>query len=305
MGPTEGLVATARDLPPQVASALASPAPGDESAINGGGLRWRFRSWGDPADPPLLLVHGITSNADSWWRVGPALAAAGQRAVAVDMPGHGPAAAWNGRHRLIETAEELARFIAHADLAHPRLAVVGHSWGGMVVAHLPQVGVRPAPLVLLDPPWLALDDLAALTLEPTERHYDSVEDAAVAVRAVNTSWSDGDVMAKARGLTQYNVDAVQSILVENGPMDAGLTALRHPSARAMSVWLIRGEPSAGGLVPDSAAAQFRELLGPGRVITIANASHSPQRTHPEATVLAILQSLSTSTKGGQDGFTAA
>ncbi len=299
MRPTEGLAATtAQDLPVQVANALASPAPGEEGAIDAGGQRWRFLSWGKPADPPLLLVHGITSNADAWWRVGPGLGAAGRLAVAVDMPGHGPAAAWSGRHRLIETAGELAGFIAHADLAHPMLAVVGHSWGGMVTAHLPQVGIRPAPLLLLDPPWLALDELAALTLEPTERHYDSVENAANAIRAVNPSWSDGDVLAKARGLTQYNVDAVRAMLVENGPWDAGLAALRHPLARAISVWLIRGEPSAGGLVPDAAAAEFRELLGPDRVITIANAPHSPQRTHPEATARAILRSLSASMPTG-------
>ena len=296
MRPTARLAApTGRDLPVPVARALASPAPGDEGFIDAGGQRWRFLSWGNPADPPLLLVHGITSNADAWWRLGPALGLAGRRAVAVDMPGHGPAAEWNGRHALIETARELARFIAHMDLAQPTLAVVGHSWGGMVTTHLPQVGVRPAPLILLDPPSLSLDNLAALTLEPTERHYDSVEYAAAAIRAANPSWSDGDVMAKARGLTQYNVEAVQSILVENGSWDAGLTALRHTSARAISVWLIRGEPSAGGLVPDEAVREFNALLGPDRVMTIPNAPHSPQRTHPEATALAILQSLSAST----------
>jgi len=281
------------DLSTSVVDALASPRPGEEGAIEVDGRRWRSLSWGDPADPPLLLVHGITSNADAWWRVGPALAAAGRRAIAVDMPGHGPAATWSGRHRPKETAREVAGFVAGADLAHPALAVVGHSWGGMVTAHLPQVGVRPAPLVLLDPPWLSLEELEALTLEPTERHYDSLEDARVAVCAASPSWSDGDVMAKARGLTEYDVDAVHSILVENGPWDAGLTALRNPLARGMSTWLIRGEPSAGGLVPDRAVPEFSLLLGSDRIITIADAPHSPQRTHPEATVLAILHSLST------------
>ena len=185
-----------------------------------------------------------------------------------------------------------------ANLAHPMLAVVGHSWGGVVTAHLPQVGVRPAPLVLLDPPWLALEELEALTLEPTERHYDSVEDAAVAISAANPSWSDGDVMAKARGLTQYNVDAVRSILVENGPWDAGLTALRHPFARVTSIWLICGEPSGGRARPGWGAARVPRAARTDRVITIPNAPHSPQRTNPHATALAILQSLSTSTATG-------
>jgi len=36
----------------------------------------------------VLLLHGLSSIADSWWRMGPALAARGWDVTAVDQSGH-------------------------------------------------------------------------------------------------------------------------------------------------------------------------------------------------------------------------
>jgi pimeloyl-ACP methyl ester carboxylesterase len=247
-----GLVATAQDLPSPVADALAAPSPGEQGSVDAGGERWHFVAWGSPDDPPLLLTHGVCSSARGWWRVGPALAAAGRRVVALDMPGHGSATAWDGRHLFVEIAASVAGFIGNTELSRPDMAVVGHSWGAMVAAHLPQVGIRPARLVLIDPPWLSLDQLEALTLDPGERRYESFGEARAVVRANNPKWSDGDVAAKAYALTEFDPACVRAVLTENGPYDSGLSALRHADARGIPVWLISGEWSAGGLIPDDA-----------------------------------------------------
>jgi pimeloyl-ACP methyl ester carboxylesterase len=291
MAPRTGLVATVHDLPPSVADALASPPPAEEGAVDVGGRRWHFLAWGSANDPPILLTHGVGSSARGWWRVGPALAAAGRRVVAIDMPGHGSAGPWDGRHRFVETAADLAGFIRSAGLAPPELVIVGHSWGAVVAAHVPQAGPRPARLVLVDPPWLSLDQLEALTRDPSERRYDSFDDARAAVRASNADWSDGDVMAKAHALTEFDPACVRAVLLENGAYDAGMSALRHPDARDIPVWLIRGDSAAGGLIPEEALPTIRTLVEPERTITIAGGPHSPHRTHPEATVLAILSAL--------------
>ena len=285
------LVATAEDLPPAVADALASPPPAEQGAVDVDGRRWHFLRWGNSDDPPLLLAHGVGSSAAGWWRVGPALAAAGRRVVAINMPGHGPEAAWDGRHRWAETATDVADFVRTAGLEVPELVVVGHSWGAVVTAHLPQIGIRPATLVLLDPPWLSLEQLEALSTDPSERRYDSLDEARVAVRASNPNWSDGDVMEKAHALMEYDPAYVRAVFLENGPYDAGMFALRHPDARGVRVWLIHGEWSAGGLIPDEALPTIRAQVGPNRVIAVAGGPHSPHRTHPEATVLAILRAL--------------
>lgn len=288
-------------LPARVAAALTHPPAGEDGVVDVGD-GWPTTSWGRAGDPSVLLVHGVTSNAMIWWRIGPALAAAGYRVTAVDMPGH-------GRHprtdrwstRFIDTARELARFIRAAGLAGfapadgaigaPGLTVVAHSWGAMVAAHLPAAGLAPGRLVLIDPPVLTHARLVALTEDPTERTYDTIEEATAAVRRANPGWSDGDVAAKARALTEFNPELVLAVLRGNGDWDGGMAALRHPNAAASSTWLIRGEWASGGFIPDSRVPRLEAQLGADRVITIPGAPHSPQRTHPEATVRAILRGL--------------
>src|SRR5258706_1301095 len=210
------LTATAADLPPDVAVALANPAAGEQGEVDVGGTIWPALSWGNPAAPPVLLVHGVTSNAGIWWRVGPAIAAAGYRVTAIDMPGHGRAphtGSWSTR--FIDTAGDLARFIWAAGMAGPDLRVVGHSWGAMVSANLPAAGLAPAKLVLLDPPALTHARMVALTEQPTERTYDTINEAAAAVHASNPVWSDGDVTAKATSLTGFKPDLVLAVLLGN------------------------------------------------------------------------------------------
>ena len=70
-----------------------------------------------------------------------------------------------------------------------------------------------------------------------------------------------------------------------------MAALLHPNAAMSSVWLIRGEFSTGGFIPDFKVPAIERQLGQDHVIAIADGPHSPQRTHPEATVLAILRAL--------------
>jgi pimeloyl-ACP methyl ester carboxylesterase len=283
--------ATAADLPTAVAAALARPGPGRERIVDAAGYAWRAIEWGDPIDPPLLLVHGVTSNAETFWRVGPALAATGLRAVAIDMPGHGRTGGWRGRHRFAETAADVAAFIRAAGLDRPGLAALGHSWGAMVVAALPAAGLRPDRLVLLDPPVQPVEAMAQMTLDPLERLYPSFDVAAAAVRAANPGWAEGDIDAKARGLTDFLPEAVLAVLLENGDWDGGLASLADPAAAGIPIWVVRGAPDAGCLVPDAAVPPFRARVGRDHVITITGAPHSPQRTHPEATILAILRAL--------------
>jgi len=283
------LSATAADLPADVARALAHPPSGESGRVDVDGTSWGFLRWGSSSDRPLLLVHGVTSNGGIWWRVGPALAAAGRNVVAIDMPGHGRTP-WLGRHRLADTASDVATAIRAMGLESPELEVVGHSWGAMVSAHLPIAGIRPSVIVLVDPPHLTVAQLEALTEQADERPYERLDEAVVAVRTANPSWSEGDVAAKARALTEFSAAAVLAVLIQNGDYDAGIAALRRGGA-ADAVWLIRGEWDTGGLIPEGAVPAIEAQLGADHVITIAGGPHSPQRTHPEATVLAILRAL--------------
>ena len=109
--------------------------------------------------------------------------------------------------------------------------------------------------------------------------------------AANPTWVFGDVAAKAEALTEFDETAVSEVLLRNGDWDGGYTDLADPSTTEVNRWLIRGDPSAGGLISDEAAARFAALLGEDRVITIPRAPHSPHRTHPVEAVAAILRAL--------------
>ncbi len=296
------LRATSDDLPPVVAASLAS-APPDmsgtrRSVIEAASIPWAVAEWGDHGDPAVLLVHGVTSNAETFWRVAPAVAAAGFHVLAVDLPGHGLTGHWTGRHRFIETAQDLAAFMRAAGLEDDRVAVLGHSWGGMVVAALPAAGFRPSPLILLDPPALPVEAMELMTHDPVEQSYSSLPVAITTIREANPEWPDGDIYAKALGLTQFDGPAARAVLVENGDWDGGLGALADPAARDIPIWLIRGEFASGGLIPDVALPACAARIGRDRILTIADAPHSPQRMYPEATILAILRALGAAQAGG-------
>ena len=285
------LAATAADLPPAVAAALAAPAEGTPGWIEAGGTRWATLSWGSAEDPPVLLLHGVTSNGRIWWRIAPALAAAAYRVVAVDMPGHGKTQGWRGRHRFAGTAADVAGFVQAAGLDRPDLAVVGHSWGAMVASRLADAGVRPRVVVLLDPPALTVAEFEVFVQDPTQQPYPSFDEAAAAMRKANPTWPDGDIAAKAQSLVEFLPEAVLAILLENGDWDAGMAGARDSQAAGVPVWVIRGEWATGCLIPDALVPKLEAEVGRDHVITIRDAPHSPQRTHPEATLVALLRAL--------------
>lgn len=278
-------------LPAAVERALSAPEPAREQVVAAGGIPFHVRAWGTADDPAVLLLHGVTSSSAGWWRVGPALAAAGLRVLAPDLPGHGRTGAWQGHWRFRDNARDISALAAALGVAGPGLRVVGHSWGAMTAAALPAVGLVPRVLVLLDPPAIPLAAISSMLDDPVEHRYTELAKARSAIRMTNPEWADGDVHAKAEALTQFDERAVRDVLVRNGDWDGGLADLAHRAAAGVERWLIRGDPASGGFVPDEAAAAFERLLGTDRVITIHGAPHSPHRLRPRETVAALLAAL--------------
>lgn len=88
-------------------------------------------------DDAVLLLHGIGGGRSVWGDAGShttsAIAALGCRAVAVDLPGYGDSATL-GPPTLASMVDGVAALIAA--LAPRRVALVGHSMGGMVAQEL-------------------------------------------------------------------------------------------------------------------------------------------------------------------------
>lgn len=117
-----------------------------------GGCPIRYRAWGQPGAPGLLLVHGGAAHAHWWDHLAPILARGGRhQVVAVDLAGHGD----SGRRDVYDLDSWSADLLAAADdaglVGEPVL--VGHSMGGFVVINTAaRHGERLAGAILVDAP---------------------------------------------------------------------------------------------------------------------------------------------------------
>ncbi len=98
------------------------------------GERVRVLTSGDPAAPPVVLVHGWACSAYSWRYQLPVLAGAGFRAIAMDLRGHGfsdrPTA--DSDYSTSAMADFLTLVLDALQL--DRVAMVGHSLGAAIAA---------------------------------------------------------------------------------------------------------------------------------------------------------------------------
>ena len=108
------------------------------------------RDSGRPDATPVVLLHGLTSDGQTWDEVAAGLADRA-RIIVVDQRGHG-ASPWPGEYGFALMRDDLLHTLAELDVLDRRPVLVGHSMGG-VVAYL-AAQARPdafAALVLEDP----------------------------------------------------------------------------------------------------------------------------------------------------------
>ena len=113
-------------------------------------LRLAARTWGDPALPPLLALHGWLDNAASFDRLAPLLCGH-FHIVALDLPGHGRSD-WRAPGAWYHFVDGPGDVLAVADaLGWTKFSLLGHSLGGaiasMFAALLPD---RIARLLLIE-----------------------------------------------------------------------------------------------------------------------------------------------------------
>ncbi len=129
--------------PSLLAAATPAPAqarPPEQSAWNStkqsirlpNGIRMSYVELGDPAGPPLLLLHGWTDTSRSWSLLVPQLL--GHRLLIVDQRGHGGSDKPQCCYSLSSFADDARLFLDAKRIA--RAAVAGHSLGSMVAQHL-------------------------------------------------------------------------------------------------------------------------------------------------------------------------
>jgi len=93
------------------------------------GARLHVAELGDPAGPPVLLVHGWPQHWWSWRLLMPLLADR-YRVLAMDLRGFGWSEPTAGGYRKAQLAEDVVGVLDALDV--DRVNLVGHDWGGIV-----------------------------------------------------------------------------------------------------------------------------------------------------------------------------
>jgi pimeloyl-ACP methyl ester carboxylesterase len=136
-------------------------------AVPGDGLTLHARDWGGSGQP-VVLLHGLASNARIWDGVASRLAGAGLRVVALDQRGHGSSDQPGDGYDFGSVGRDLAAALAGLGLERPVL--VGHSWGANVA--LQYAADRPgqvAGLALVDGALVGVAEWAGATRDQARR----------------------------------------------------------------------------------------------------------------------------------------
>lgn len=217
----------------------------------------RYRAAGPRT--PVLLVHGLASNARTWDEVGAGLVAAGHPVLAVDLRGHGRSASVPdapGTDPTFAAAADLAGVCSWLGWSRPLVA--GHSWGGNIALQL--AADRPdlvAGLVLVDGGWLHLGDRFA---------------------DIDAAWR----LFAPPDLTGWSLASVREVLADAHPdwsdaaLEAGLANLEHRPDGTIRPWLTPERHRAR--VASLLAHRPRELYGRIACPTVLLAAGDP----PEA-----------------------
>jgi pimeloyl-ACP methyl ester carboxylesterase len=151
----------------------------------------------------VLLIHGLSSIAGTWWRIGPALAARGWDVTAVDQAGHGG--------RPVRGEVDAAGLAAAVLEVHPEEpdVLIGHSLGTLAALGLLERQPGWADTVILEePPSVLAPELCLGIAESITDDATAVrEDRAGLVERIRREsprWADEDVYWAVEGIAEMD-----------------------------------------------------------------------------------------------------
>lgn len=246
--------------------------------VEGAGVELAVHEHGPAGGPPVLLVHGLASDAQAWSGVAAELAAAGLRVIAHDRRGYGRSGA-PAPYTGTTVSEQAADALAVLDgLGVDAALVAGDGFGALVALDLAlRFPARVSALVCVDPPlFLFVADAAQTLAAERQALEDALREggpaAAVAVWLGEDGAADPGRLARAQAaatacfadyaglatlaVTRRELRAVAvPAHVVTGP-DAGAPVVEAADALAALLPAARREPGGtlGGAVRALAAA---------------------------------------------------
>jgi len=246
------------------------------------GGRFHYLSWGtqDSDRPCALLLHGITSSALSWVRVGPALADR-YSVYALDMRGHGdspkPPA---GAYSLRQTADDALALMEQLHLDYPVL--IGHSWGGATALVLASGAgsEQPVPsfskIILEDPACnFGRGDAEKRAIPYTKDIGRPADELRPELVANSPGWTDADIEGKLDAMSKVSREGVISVFEQAGQMGNLLPLLARLTTPTL---LLRADPDNGTTLPGPLWDEAQSYLpAHSKAVQIDGATHNIHR----------------------------
>ena len=243
-------------------------------------LSWNAEETEKAERSSVVLLHGITSSAQSWVRVGPRLAERYQ-VYALDQRGHGDSVKPGpGAYNLRHTADDVAAFIEALGLEQPVL--IGHSWGGATAMTLAsRSGAEKAPplaqVILEDPAHnFGRGDLEQRSIAFTRDIGRPPNELRTELTLTSPGWTQADIEGKIEALQKVSREAVLNVFIDAGQQGELLPLLDKITTPTL---LIRADPALGSTLDEAAWERAKWYLSErSRAIQIDGASHNIHRS---------------------------
>lgn len=247
---------------------------------------------------PVLLVHGVGADQDTWQLIPTQLQAAGRAVITIDLLGHGHTGAAGDDFSLSAHAALVRDLLDH--LAVERVHLVGHSVGGGIsmqfAAESPE---RVSSVTLISSGGLGREvsgSLRASLLPGSASAIGVMTHQVVTIPMRQVIRLLAHVGIRNRDFSERTVDALER-LQDRGRRRAFLETLRSvvglggqrlsvldrlevlDPGRLLIIWG-EGDP----MVPVEHGRRLNELLPASRFVVIPNAGHEPYVDEPEVIV---------------------
>lgn len=214
---------------------VSEPCPSRYLTVRDG-TQLRLLDWqgtGPNNGVPIILLHGLASNARLW--DGPArhLSAFGHRVVAIDLRGHGLSDKPDHGYSVADIAADVFDIMTQLcaqDHAWLRPLVIGQSWGGNIVVEIAaQYSRNIRGIVAVDGGTIELSeafpswDECERTLRPPQlagMKYDRLRSY---IRAAHPDWSEEAIDGQMHNMERHSNDTITPRL----SFERHITILKH------------------------------------------------------------------------------
>jgi pimeloyl-ACP methyl ester carboxylesterase len=235
--------------------------------------------WGAPdAQPAVLLLHGLTSAAGTWWQVASELAGRGWAVTAAALRGHG-ASPRTTRYTLGDYTADVLQLAPNGNHARRWDLVIGHSLGGAVSV----VAASRRPhwsngLLLLDPVLAVSESDHDVLLDDLLAELRQLDPEALLER--HPRWHAEDATQKVLAGSLVSPSVVERTVRDNQDWQLEAAAARIRSR----LRVLAADPGEGA----SFSAGLGERLSAANTVfdyaIVAGAGHSIQRDDPDRVV---------------------